>query len=83
VWEDAFNWLGLSLPIDLDGWNHFLLSGNLVKSKKACRVRHLISLATTQSLSFNEYFSICVLKSSSNKVVRQIVSTWIDYLIIQ
>ncbi|CAJ2653429.1 unnamed protein product [Trifolium pratense] len=50
VWETIYRWLGQSLPADLEGWNHFLSFGSLVKSKKGNQIRHLIWLATTWCL---------------------------------
>ncbi|CAJ2677955.1 unnamed protein product [Trifolium pratense] len=50
VWETIYRWLGQSLPTGLEGWNHFLSFGSLVKSRKGNRIRHLIWLATTWCL---------------------------------
>jgi hypothetical protein len=48
--EKRINWIGRSCPLGLDGWNYFLCFGDLTKSSKENRVRHLIWLATTWSL---------------------------------
>jgi hypothetical protein len=47
VWEDVLRWVSQSLLTGLEGWNHFLCFGKMVKSKKGNRIRHLIWLATT------------------------------------
>jgi hypothetical protein len=42
VSKDVFRWVGQSLPIGLEGWNHFLCFGKMVKTKRGNRIRHLI-----------------------------------------
>jgi hypothetical protein len=35
IWKDVFRWLGYNFPSHLEGWNHFISFGNMIKSKKA------------------------------------------------
>ncbi|CAJ2673745.1 unnamed protein product [Trifolium pratense] len=50
VLEAVYNWVGKSLPISVVGWNHFLLFGDMIKTKKGGCVNHLIWLATSWSI---------------------------------
>jgi hypothetical protein len=42
-----YRWVGKSLPTGVEGWNHFLLFDDIIKTKKGGRIKHLIWLATT------------------------------------
>ncbi|CAJ2637710.1 unnamed protein product [Trifolium pratense] len=50
IWEAIFKWIGKRFPPNNKGWNHFVLFGDMVKSKKGERVRHLIWLATSWNI---------------------------------
>jgi hypothetical protein len=48
IWAAIASWVGKDIPTGADGWNHFLLFGELVRLKKdGGRVSRLIWLATT------------------------------------
>jgi hypothetical protein len=50
VWEAFSRWIGKRIPTGVEGWNHFLLFGDLVKAKKIARVSYLIWLPTTWNI---------------------------------
>jgi hypothetical protein len=51
IWEAFYNWLGKSFPTSVEGWNHFLLFGDLVRLKKGGgRVNRLIWLSIMWSI---------------------------------
>jgi hypothetical protein len=50
VWEAVFNWYGKGLPTGAEGWNHFILFGDMIHSEKYERFKHLIWLAITWCL---------------------------------
>jgi hypothetical protein len=47
IWRRVFNWLGHNPLNGIDGWEHFLRFGNMVKASKGKRVKHVIWLGTT------------------------------------
>jgi hypothetical protein len=50
VWKEVLKWLGKDLPVGSEGWNHFMLFGDLIKLKDDGRVRYLIWLAITWNI---------------------------------
>jgi hypothetical protein len=51
IWASISQWLGKTVPSNLDRWTHFLLFGDLIKLKKGGgRVSRLIWLATMWSI---------------------------------
>ncbi|XP_045791643.1 uncharacterized protein LOC123886361 [Trifolium pratense] len=47
VWKSIYQWVGCAYHHYEEGWKHFNFFGDIVKSKKGSKVKHLIWLATT------------------------------------
>jgi hypothetical protein len=50
VWQRVYAWMGTHISSREIGKQHFILFGNLFKSNKGKKIRHLIWLATTWSI---------------------------------
>ncbi|KAK2384525.1 hypothetical protein QL285_071861 [Trifolium repens] len=82
VWFAVFKWLGKSLPTSIDGSNHFLLFGDMCKSKDDRRVRHLIWLATTWNIwkHRNNVIFNCVISDASVLLEEIKVTSWVWFI---
>ncbi|KAK2444399.1 hypothetical protein QL285_015427 [Trifolium repens] len=47
IWYKVFSWMGCAFSHFDEGWHHFNSFGDIVKSKRGSKVKHLIWLATT------------------------------------
>ncbi|CAJ2668249.1 unnamed protein product [Trifolium pratense] len=47
VWRKIFSWMGCVSYHYVEGWHHFNFFGDIMKSKRGPKVKHLIWLATT------------------------------------